>query len=263
MCGRYEFSKTPQELASLFLGYGLPVPPDHCILPHGTVHPGMTLAVLTAQKSKYQPERMWLLSTWGMMLPADNPHRTPKRVINARMETASEKPLFRRPWHRGRCVIIMSYWWEWNQVSGQAQPKPHEPHGFDGARPAAPKKEPWSLGLKGQPLLASAGLLRSLPDGDNQHVILTREAAPEIVRIHHRMPVLIDAGGKEGRDAINAWLWDGHISSPTSRYTATRRPHPPPARKPDDISQAGSTQDESNGDSVKPTPYIPDLFSGD
>jgi putative SOS response-associated peptidase YedK len=44
------------------------------------------------------------------------------RPINARIETAASKPLFREAWKERRCIIPADGWYEWKADRGQKQP---------------------------------------------------------------------------------------------------------------------------------------------
>ena len=90
-------------------------------------------------------------------------------MINARSETAAEKPMFRAPMQYGRCLIPASWYFEWEQ-SGTAKIK----HAI-----RTPER-----------VLYLAGLSRQERDGQLRFVILTRPACAPIRYIHDRMPVI-------------------------------------------------------------------------
>lgn len=91
-------------------------------------------------------------------------------VINARLETASEKPMFRKAYDTQRCLLPAGYYYEWLK---------------DGA-----SKHKYAIGT-GAPIYM-AGLYRY---EENEQlpvfVILTRPAAAGISFIHDRMPVIV------------------------------------------------------------------------
>lgn len=108
------------------------------------------------------------------------------RVINARSETALEKPMFRKPLLERRCLIPASGYYEWRR-------------GGD----AGKGKQKYALYRPGKPIYM-AGLWRMEQEEELPvFVILTREAAPEIAHIHDRMPVILPEGVRE------AWLAPG------------------------------------------------------
>ncbi len=91
-------------------------------------------------------------------------------IINARLETADEKPTFKKAYRSGRCLIPAGHYFEWRK---------------DGAL-----KTKYAIGT-GAPIYM-AGLYTNEPDAPLPlFVILTRPAAPGISFIHDRMPVLV------------------------------------------------------------------------
>jgi putative SOS response-associated peptidase YedK len=92
------------------------------------------------------------------------------QVINARLETAAEKPMFKNAYELHRCLIPAGYYFEWRK-DGTAKYK-------------------YAIGLD-KPIYM-AGLYKY--EADQQlplFVILTRPAAPSLSFIHDRMPVIV------------------------------------------------------------------------
>ena len=100
-------------------------------------------------------------------------------VINARSETAHERPMFAQSMESRRCLIPAGWYYEW------------ERRGRERVRYAI---RPEEAGL-----MYMAGLYRLTPVGA-QFTILTRGAAPDIAFIHPRMPVILP------RDALADWI---------------------------------------------------------
>ena len=91
-------------------------------------------------------------------------------VINARLESADTKPMFRKAFHSQRCLVPAGWYFEWRK---------------DGA-----KKEKYAI--RGKEPLFMAGLYQTEEGSElPRFVILTRPAAPELSLIHDRMPVII------------------------------------------------------------------------
>ena len=116
-----------------------------------------------------------LAMRWGFSAPGGG-----RLIINARGETAHEKPMFRGA---GRCLLPASGYYEWSDEAHG-----HQRYAF--ARPGE--------------AVYMAGLWRRAADGEMRFVILTREATPAAARVHGRMPVLF-AG-----DLRRAWLEGKH-----------------------------------------------------
>lgn len=109
------------------------------------------------------------------------------RVINARSETAFEKPMFRRSMMERRCLIPASGYYEWRRTPSGGK-----------------SKQKYALYRPGRPIYM-AGLWR-MEQGETLpvFVILTREAGPGIAEIHDRMPVILPEGAREAWTAPQA-----------------------------------------------------------
>ncbi len=135
----------------------------------GEVFPTDTVPVITQSEP--------VLMEWGFMRFDGK-----GRVINARLETADEKPMFRGSYAGRRCLIPASYYFEWEKT----------PQG----------KQKYAIGLDTPAYMA--GLYRIETAGALPlFVILTRPAAESIAFIHDRMPVVFD------NEAACRWLNGG------------------------------------------------------
>jgi putative SOS response-associated peptidase YedK len=140
------------------------------------------LAVTTDREGMARGE----LLRWGLVPSwADTPDSRLK-MINARVETVAERPAFRGPFERFRCLIIADGFYEWS-VPPDGGPKhafhitrsDHELFAFAGL---------WSI-WKG----SDASPLRSC-------TILTTRPNSAVAPLHDRMPVILP------REAEEAWL---------------------------------------------------------
>jgi len=127
-------------------------------------------------------------------------------IINARAETAHEKPMFKKHINEGRCVVPANGYYEWK--------KPNE---------GQKKKVKHLIKDKHGNLLFMAGLWR---DGKNgrEFVIITKKPSGEIIDIHNRMPVMLKT------DQIESWLSGAmpiEVLS-TLDYDCTGKPCPEP-----------------------------------
>ncbi len=117
------------------------------------------------------------------------------QIINARLETANQKPIFRKAYSSERCLIPAGHYFEWRK---------------DGTH-----KTKYAIGQE-HPIFI-AGLYKfdpvtSLP----LFVILTRPAAPDIAFIHDRMPVIVPESVRQ------KWLVDG-LSTSALMSTSTEQ----------------------------------------
>jgi putative SOS response-associated peptidase YedK len=184
MCGRFALSIIPAHFQRTF-GCAAPegLRPRYNVAPDSSV-----VAARTGESG--EREAAWL--RWGMLGPWMKEARDPGRQINARAETAAEKPMFRDAFKRSRCLIPALGFYEWQKA---------------GAGPS----RPFFTGLASGEPMAFAGLWRRsrLADGETIETctILTTTASPLLRPIHHRMPVILPEA------AWDAWL-DPKVSEP-------------------------------------------------
>jgi putative SOS response-associated peptidase YedK len=119
----------------------------------------------------------------GRVIPArwgwENHGRAP--VINARFESAPDKPLFRQAWKEGRCLIPVDGFYEWTGTAGQKRPFFFH----------FPDHRCFFLAGLGRPMGAAVSA---------EFVILTGPADATVGPVHHRMPVIL------APDQAHDWL---------------------------------------------------------
>lgn len=115
------------------------------------------------------------------------------QIINARAETALERPMFRKSIMERRCVIPSTGFYEWAHVEGKK------------------KKDKYLLRLPESSMLYMAGMTNIFKDASGNpfeaYCILTTAAVPSVARIHDRMPVILAADEQE------LWLKDDRFMS--------------------------------------------------
>lgn len=113
---------------------------------------------------------------WGLIPPWAKDMSIGSKMINARAETLQEKPSFRSPFMKKRCIVIADSFYEW---------KRHEDK----------TKTPMRIKLKSDELFAMAGLWETWksPDGKAVHScsVITTEPNDLMMEIHDRMPVIL------------------------------------------------------------------------
>ena len=177
MCGRYVISLTLDQLADLF-----EVPDRPNFAANYNAAPTQGLPVVRRGK---EGEARLSLIRWGLVphWSRDGPSGA-KPLINARAETAAEKPTFRAALKRRRALIPADGFYEWSKRE-------------DGP------KQPWFITrTDGQPMVF-AGLWERWGEGDERvdsFAILTHQAGPDIADIHHRSPVIVETSD------FDAWL---------------------------------------------------------
>ncbi|MBS1871058.1 MAG: SOS response-associated peptidase [Actinobacteria bacterium] len=176
MCGRYTLaSTTPAQLRARFpLGESVQIAQRFNVAPGDDV-----LAVVMRESSPgggLAPTGALL--RWGLVPPWAEDPRVGFRMINARAETVADKPAYRGPFERGRCLVVADGFYEWTRDE-RRQPfhvtrDAGEPFAFAGIRTA------WR-----DPRNPDGELLRSC-------AIVTTEANAKVAHIHPRMPVILD-----------------------------------------------------------------------
>jgi putative SOS response-associated peptidase YedK len=172
VCGRYTLATPdPFDVRARF-----PVGESVAIEQRFNVAPGdNVLAVTTDKEGAPRGE----LLKWGLVPSWAKSPDTGLKMINARVETATEKPAFRRAFERYRCLIIADGFYEWR--------KPDPEH---------PRKQPFHITRDDGGLFAFAGLWSSwyAPDDTKLRTctILTTRANSAIEALHDRMPIILE-----------------------------------------------------------------------
>ncbi len=97
-------------------------------------------------------------------------------LLNARSETAAEKPIFRDAFLAHRCIVPASYYFEWEHKKDNT------------GRVTTGQK--YLIQPRGASMTYLCGLYR-IENGLPELVILTREPSEELRRIHDRMPLIL------------------------------------------------------------------------
>ncbi|MBY6186364.1 SOS response-associated peptidase [Marinobacter hydrocarbonoclasticus] len=134
---------------------------------------------------------------WGVDTP-----QASRPVINARLETLAERPLFRPALGHRQCLIPATAWFEW-RVEGRDKV---------GYRFSPGAGSFWHFaGLWWPPSEAQ-------PQGGA--VIVTCAAVSEVTAYHHRMPLCLSGA------SARAWL-DGEMAVPTASWQGKVQPMDP------------------------------------
>ena len=113
MCGRYTIVADGREVAGYFQLVDEPV-----VQPHYNVAPTQTVPVVRLMPQGRQAE----LLRWGLVPSwATDPTRV-NHTINARAETAAQKPVFRAAFRKRRCLVPASGFYEWKKEGRQRRP---------------------------------------------------------------------------------------------------------------------------------------------
>lgn len=164
MCGRYQFTAEQCEEIRRIAQEVQRRHGDGAWKP-GEIRPTAAAPVLLAGREGIHPK----LLSWGYRLPKS-------LVINARAESAAEKPLFRDSVKMRRCVVPSTGFYEW-----------------DGS------KRKYFFSLPGEDVLYMAGLY-DVRDNLPCYCILTTAANRSMEAVHPRMPLILQ------REQLWGWL---------------------------------------------------------
>lgn len=144
--------------------------------------PTMVLPVVTLHDGQHEIHGMH----WGLIPAWWSKPEAPRSTINARVEDAAVKPMWRTAVKHTRCLVPSLGWYEWKVQERGAGKQPYFIH--------VPEKR----------LFHFAGLWSSwTPQGGEPiqtFAILTCDAADSIAAIHNRMPLVLPP------EAYDAWL---------------------------------------------------------
>ena len=168
MCGR--FAQTPA-LTTLFSRFKFFGEDPAGVVARYNIAPTQNVPVIFRDSDGDHLESMrWgLVPHWTKELAAGKP------LINARGETVAEKPSFRTPFKRHRCLVPASGFYEWQRKGS--------------------KKVPYFIQLSDERQMCFAGLWDTwdAEDGTVLHsfTIITTFANELVKPIHDRMPVIL------------------------------------------------------------------------
>jgi putative SOS response-associated peptidase YedK len=163
MCGRFSLFTPAPDLAGLFDLAGFPE-----LAPRYNIAPTQPVATVRAGAAGRELVRL----RWGLVAPWVKDAKV--APINARAETAADKPMFRAALRKRRCLIPASGFYEWAVLAGEKRKQPYCFRPRDEGRP-----------------FAFAGLWECWhgPDGPLESCAILTTAANELVRpVHDRHP---------------------------------------------------------------------------
>lgn len=134
----------------------------------GDIYPSQNAPVLYGRENRLYGGEM----KWGLT------GRDRKLLINARAETAMERPTFSDSVRQRRCIIPARGFYEWNRE----------------------KQKVTFYRQQGQTLFL-AGFYREQEDGPH-FIILTTAANASVRAVHERMPLILE------EEQIRPWLWE-------------------------------------------------------
>lgn len=168
MCGRYTLIAPPEEVQELFGAVEA-----HQAPPRYNIAPSQPILIVREDQPGV---RRLVLVRWGLIPGwAKDPTKL-ANLINARSETAVEKPSFRTAMRHKRCLIPASGFYEWQKRKGT-------------------RSQPYLIRPPSGDLVAFAGIWEDWTDPDGGVIetaaILTTAANRTLSPIHDRMPAVV------------------------------------------------------------------------
>lgn len=175
MCGRYSLTASLQELAERFEFDG---EPEGFARRYNVAPTQQVLTVVGGDTRRAGFMRWGLIPSWSKDGPSSRP------LINARAETVAEKPSFRGPLKKQRCLVLADGFYEWQKVEDA--------------------KRPMRIVMRSGEPFAFAGLWSNWTDPEGNRIlscaIITTAANDALKPIHHRMPAIL------AEEAEEIWL---------------------------------------------------------
>ncbi len=223
MCGRFTLTDPDADLAVQF---NLPEIPD--LQPRYNIAP--TQPVPAVRVAPDGTAREMVMLHWGLIPFWAKDPKIGSRMINARSETAAEKPAFRAAFRRRRCLVVADGFYEWKKANGT--------------------KQPFYIRLRDTRPFAFAGLWERWKGHDDDVIdsctLLTTQPNDLLRQVHNRMPVIL-----QPRD-YDLWL-DPEVQKP-ELLQPLLLPYPPEEMDAYPISRYVNSPDNDTPKCIEPLP---------
>jgi putative SOS response-associated peptidase YedK len=180
MCGRYSFSINKSKLKAQFPQLVTP----EVLVSNYNIAPTQAAYVVTNNASNQLQQFHWgLVPFWS------KDRKSQSKMINARAETALEKPSFRTALRQRRCWVMADGFYEWKKEGNQ--------------------KTPYHIYRSNGALLVMAGIWEIWQENGMDYPsfsILTTSPNQEMQGIHDRMPLIL-------KDQIQQEAWLSELTS--------------------------------------------------
>lgn len=186
MCGRFALSAMLTDIAEEFSTHNSDGETPRSLPVDWNIKPTQDIYIIKSDST-----RKIDVVSWGLIAPwsksGEEALRSQSQAINARFESAHEKPTFKRAFSRTRCLVPASGYYEWATELGRYK-----------------TKQPVYISREDEHLLAFTGIYESWtsPQGvvRKSAAIITRPAVGELAKVHDRMPVFLP------RTSWDEWL---------------------------------------------------------
>lgn len=187
--------------------------------PNYNVKPGYMMPVITGNRLS--------LMKWGLIPSWAKDPAIGYKMINARSETIIEKPSFRKPFTKQRCLVPASGFYEWQKTGKE--------------------KLPFYIRLKSDDLFSFAGLYDIWKDTEDKEIasftIITTGPNGLVAPIHNRMPVILE------RESEEKWLEE---PADMSKLISLLKPFPENKMEAYPVSRAVNYGENDSEELIKP-----------
>lgn len=230
MCGRFTLTAPSEVVQRTF---GLDAEPR--LEPRFNIAPGQDLA--TVQQDG-EGRRQLVARRWGLVPYWAKDPKLGGRLINARAETAAEKPAYRDAFRRRRCLVPADGFFEW-------------------AAQGRGPRQPWYISRPDGGCFAIAGLFERWKTPEDEWlstcVLLTTDASPRLAEVHDRMPAILPP---------TAWaLWLDPEPAEPGVLAPLLEPASPDAFDLRPVSLRVNRPEHDDPECIAPVPQTRSLFS--
>ncbi len=171
MCGRYTYYNSKGIVEEYKLTPKLNPQAALDLKDNYNVAPSQLMPVILRGEQEHVVELM----VWGLIPVWSKPGQKALKLINARQEGLTEKPMWKRLVKSHRCIVPARGFYEWQQSEGG--------------------KQPYYITLKDSDVMSFAGLWDEWTNESGQKVktytIITTSPNEEMSDIHNRMPAIL------------------------------------------------------------------------
>jgi len=226
MCGRASLSKVEKELEKRFMASFYSADLErYQLLPSYNIAPTHLHPVITNEDREHLQYFRWgLIPYWAKEAGIGS------RMINARLETITEKSAFKHAIQYRRCIIPFDGFYEWKKIDRA--------------------KVPYRIHLKDQAIFAVAGIWEKWLSPTEEIIfsfsVITQPANTFMAPIHDRMPAILLAEDEQ------RWI-DPTLS--TEDALQLIQPYPDDAMQAYTVSERVNKVRENDIDLIKEVPY--------
>lgn len=200
MCGRFVLAAPESEVAKQFQLDLTAIPAAE---PRFNIAPSQEILAVRVRPDNVA--RVAEMMSWGLVPAWTKDLAEARKPINAKAETVDTLPTFKNAFHRRRCIVPATGFYEWRDVGEK-------------------RKQPYYFHMRGAELFGFAGLWefwRNAAGGDPLVSCTLITTTPNAVAapIHNRMPAILH------REDYGLWL--DPEAHDTSLLKSLLRPYPP------------------------------------